>query len=140
MKSIFVLFQTILLVFILSSCSIKPKLVFYNNTEFIIEIKNDKDLLGKVNGGHEINFSYPITQNFSINTGETNWIYKITNYPPVENYRRNTRATIYMQIESTGKIYVLKTTEEFPLTDFNNQPPGFPLKPINLTTGEQFNE
>jgi hypothetical protein len=35
-----------------------------------------------------------------------------------------------IQLESTGEIYVLLPTEVFPLKDFSNQPPGFPLKPI----------
>ena len=135
------------------SCVPLSKYKFYNNSEHTVKTliyadiirtrENEHDAtiapssISKPSMIHVVEKGHNVTLDnfwrFAIQTEKTNWIYCITNYLPHEynqawglfgNIKR-------FQIEPTGEIYVLKPTEEFPLKDFNNQPPGFPLKPIN---------
>lgn len=118
---------------ILSSCSPRPVIILLNNSEAVVEVQVDGTTRIKINHGQQekINdfFKYP-TFKISIDRGTAKWIYDKTTWPPDNYWRgRNFSTIVKFQIEVTGYIYVLLPTEDFPLKDFTNQPPGFPLKP-----------
>ena len=130
MKSLLNYFVVVFLIIFFSSCSVAPKIIFFNNTDFQVEIFNNKTRLVVIEPKHNKELYYPITQTINIKTQTTNWVYSINNYPPIEYYKPNGRSEkMRFQLEATGEIYVLLPTEIFPAKDFNNQPIGFPIKP-----------
>ena len=134
------IFMCFVCVIVLTSCSRAPELIFFNNSGYSVKICVESFLMvsddykvrfyGPIEHGNTVEFSYTFDQQISIQTETTNWVYQSTEYLPREYFGLSSSAEIRFQLESTGEIYVLLPTEEFPLTDFTNQPPGFPLKPI----------
>ena len=111
----------------LSGCPVTYKLFLFNNSGFTVELKIEEGQVYTIKNGGEVMGNEPFFSRFSIHTGTTNWIYCTTLFPPREYYQS---AKIRVQLEATGEVYVLLPSEDFPLTNFTNQPAGFPLKPI----------
>ena len=133
--NIIVLCIAFVCVFILSSCTFAPKIVLLNNSGYTVKVQQGTKTIGIVNTGQSVEFYYPSAdQMVFIKTETTSWSYNFTtNSPPHEYFlpppeRRERKLRV--QLEATGELYLLLPTEEFPLTNFTNQPSGFPLKPI----------
>ena len=127
-----------------SSCTGPIKLIFFNNTGHVVNLKTEDDKVALQHGynvkfnatvenGQKVEFSFPVSQKISISTETTNWLYQAIIHPPREYCKpvgTFDSAAIRIQLEATGEIYLLKSSGEFPLKNFNNQPEGYPLRPV----------
>ena len=128
------LFFVFICFFTLSACSPSYTLILYNNSGGTVKIQlGDNGIIYIIEDEHEATLGYFDWVPIIVQAETTNWVYNITNSPP-RKYGAprgwGLRNKIYFQLETTGEIYTMLPTEEFPLKDVTNQPPGFPLRPI----------
>ena len=132
-QNVMVLCLALVCTFTLSSCFPIHRFLVFNNTGDSVEIQSQYNATQTIEDGHYATFDDPFNLQISFPAKGKAWTYCITSYPSCKKYCQTSGLSthkIRVQLEATGEIYVLLPSEKFSLTDFNNQPSGFPLEPI----------
>ena len=118
---------SILLISIVTSCTLIPYIVLFNNTsEKIIVTYSGKKYLLEPYSLKEI---MAVGEILEIETSKTSWFYKVAYFPQSFIKHEFTKDLINIQLQSNGWIYILYPTNNLPAKTFPMQPEGYPLKP-----------
>lgn len=126
----------------LASCSVPISCVLYNNALTKIKVTQIENSIVKENyevmPGNSIELSAWDSSDYIIKIANKSFRYH-EQYPYIQNFEYDyVKATgfgfwvkrlIFVQIESDGRIYLLNKKQSFPITNFEEQPQGYPLVP-----------
>ena len=139
MKLISKIFASVVLMFVLTGCTISLSCVLLNNTPSFLTIEqfdrtNRADKTSTLAPGKTVRLKSWKYSKFKIISEQGAWSYK-PEYVPGEFFHFTgwgpwTKRVFYAQIESNGIIYVLKDKPNGTVNDFPTQPIGFPIKPM----------
>ena len=119
---------------VFSGCSVATVFVLFNNTEKTVRVYNGAKWL-VLQPKKSQTFSGGISQEitFIIDAGVGAKGYNIfeTRIPGKLVSSENRHPSLYLQLESSGAIYVTTPKPNFPVLEFPDQPHGFPLVPKN---------
>ena len=118
----------IAVVALLSSCTIPPELILYNNTgERLTVASGDHSQLIEPKKEAKVPFPFG-DKSLSITCASNTWTYTLK-YPPHDFCGPSSHLRIKSQVESNGFIYVFPKDVGLPGEDLSRQPEGFPVKP-----------
>lgn len=132
MKNLIItIFLFVCCIYLISGCSIATMLEFYNNTSSDMKLIIDESTTCQVKKGQKILILFPsYTKKFTIQIDKYMYEYPVVIPEKFIISPWFSSKRVYFQIESDGKIYVLKNGD-FPAKTFPAQPTGYPLIPDN---------
>jgi hypothetical protein len=140
-RKLYLIFFLLLTLF-LSSCSVSITCVLYNNTLTKIKVDRIENSIVKetfeVTPNESIELEAWDTSNYQITI--TDKIFRYNEQTPyIPNFEYDyvqttgigfwVKRLIFVQLESDGRIYLLRKNQKAPIAKFGEQPQGYPLVP-----------
>ena len=121
-----------LLLLAISSCTIQPKVVLFNNADEAITISVAENSV-RINSKKSRKIELYFVREFEVQLGATQYFYSVDYWP--DDYAYFTGWWLFVdrklkaQFNADGTILVLTQDQDPPISELVGQPRGFPLKP-----------
>jgi len=116
----------------IAACTRAPYLIVFNRTEVPLTIQRTPPYESDVTiaPGSALRVRFPDAMELTVTAGAATWRYAVR-FPPRELARWSTLGTpeFQVQVEPSGRVYVLPPGATPPMRELPPQPPGFPLTP-----------
>ena len=129
------LLLAVLLLFTVSSCTISPKVILYNNADDSMTISFAEDSY-RISSGQSRTIQLYFVREFQVQVGTTSYSYDVESWP--DDYAYFTGWWLFAdrkmkaQFNADGRIYLLTEDQGPPISTITDQPRGFPLEPVIL--------
>lgn len=126
------LLLTALLLLAVSSCTIQPKVILFNNADNAITISFADDSY-RIDSGRSRTIQLYFVREFQVQVGATKYSYDVDYWP--DDYAYFTGWWLFAdrklkaQFNADGRIFVLTQDQSPPISPIADQPRGFPLVP-----------